>query len=99
MAHGPYKLEGVDPDAWDFAMSQPENIQRQIAEKIQFVLEDPYRAGTRQLSGAEWVRRGFPVRRIRSGDYRILYCADLEAREVTIIAIGHRRDIYDGRRR
>ena len=32
--------------------------------------------------------------RYRYGDYRILYVMDLETRVVTVLAIGHRREIY-----
>lgn len=35
------------------------------------------------------------VWRIRVGDYRIGYTIDDEAREVTIIRVGHRREFYD----
>lgn len=32
--------------------------------------------------------------RIRIGDYRVIYAIDDDAREVTVLRIGHRRDIY-----
>lgn len=35
-------------------------------------------------------------RSLRVGDWRILYALDHEARMVSITAIGHRRDIYEG---
>jgi len=31
---------------------------------------------------------------VRSGDYRIVYVVDDDARVVTIAAVGHRREIY-----
>ncbi len=33
--------------------------------------------------------------RIRVGDYRIVYRVDDEAREVVILAVGHRGSVYD----
>ncbi|WP_341813473.1 type II toxin-antitoxin system RelE/ParE family toxin [Wolbachia endosymbiont (group B) of Germaria angustata] len=37
--------------------------------------------------------KGF--RRLRVGDYRIMYCADTTKYEVTIVTIGHRDTIYE----
>ncbi len=34
--------------------------------------------------------------RIRVGDYRVIYAIDDDARQVTILRIGHRRDVYRG---
>jgi mRNA interferase RelE/StbE len=31
---------------------------------------------------------------IRIGDYRVIYAIDDNAREVTVLRVGHRRDIY-----
>jgi mRNA interferase RelE/StbE len=33
--------------------------------------------------------------RLRVGDYRIIYRIDLDVKIVTVIAIGHRKDIYE----
>ena len=32
--------------------------------------------------------------RYRSGDYRVVYTIDLENREITILRVGHRKEIY-----
>lgn len=49
--------------------------------------EDPRPPGSSKLRGREeW--------RIRTGDYREIYEIDDEAREVLVIDIGHRRDVY-----
>ena len=34
-------------------------------------------------------------RRIRVGDYRVVYRVDIKSQEVTIVIIKHRRDVYD----
>ncbi|MGE3623865.1 MAG: type II toxin-antitoxin system RelE/ParE family toxin [Bdellovibrionales bacterium] len=34
-------------------------------------------------------------RRLRVGDYRIIYTIDPEKRNVSVLAIGHRKDIYE----
>ncbi len=33
--------------------------------------------------------------RIRQGDYRIIYGIDDSTREISIIKIGHRREVYE----
>ncbi|NBX02766.1 MAG: type II toxin-antitoxin system RelE/ParE family toxin [Alphaproteobacteria bacterium] len=35
------------------------------------------------------------LRRIRVGDYRVIYLIDPKNNVVTVTAIGHRKDIYD----
>ncbi len=35
------------------------------------------------------------LRRIRVGDYRVIYHIDQHKKIVTITAIGHRKDVYD----
>jgi len=34
--------------------------------------------------------------RLRIGDYRVLYTVSDSAREVEIVAVGHRKDVYRG---
>lgn len=95
MAHG-YQF-AIHSEAKVYLESRPEKIQRQLVEKISFILEDPFRPGTQQLAGAEWMEDGLPVRRIRSGRLRILYTASRDEKLVTVIEIGARADIYDRR--
>jgi len=38
--------------------------------------------------------RGRDEYRLRVGDYRILYIIDESAKEIEIVAVGHRRDVY-----
>lgn len=51
-------------------------------------LEDnPRPAGIKKLQGED----GF---RLRVGDYRVLYTIDDRIKQVTIFAVGHRREVY-----
>lgn len=34
------------------------------------------------------------ARRVRQGDYRVIYEVDDEAREVTVTKVAHRKDVY-----
>jgi mRNA interferase RelE/StbE len=65
----------------------PTEVQSRIAESLQSLSEEPRPPGSRKLQG----RGGW---RIRVSDYRAIYEIDDEAREVLVVAVGHRRDIY-----
>jgi mRNA interferase RelE/StbE len=59
-----------------------------IKDKILKVAEDPRLSGAKKLKG----RAGW---RVRMGNYRIIYEIDDVSKEVLILHIGHRRDIYN----
>lgn len=59
-----------------------------IIEKIRSLASDPHPIGSKKLSGQEKYR-------IRQGDYRILYQVINEELVITVVKVGHRRDIYD----
>jgi len=65
----------------------PTKDRRRIATKIRTLANDPRPPGVEKLSGEEKYR-------IRQGDYRLLYAIDHAARQVTVVKIGHRRDVY-----
>ena len=58
-----------------------------MAIKIQHLASEPRPAGTDKLSGQEKYR-------LRQGNYRVLYSVDDARLAVTIVKIGHRRDVY-----
>ena len=62
------------------------DIQR-ILKRIDGLIEDSRPTGVEKLSGDEKYR-------IRQGNYRILYMIEDEIITVTIVKVGHRRDVY-----
>lgn len=62
-------------------------LTKKILEKIKMLSKNPYGENSQKLAGG----KGY---RIRLGDYRIVYIIDKAQKRVTIIKIGHRRDIY-----
>lgn len=48
---------------------------------------DPHPPGAEKLSGQEKYR-------IRQGDYRVLCLIDDSSESVTVVTVGHRRDVY-----
>jgi len=63
------------------------DAQLRVGREIRSLEDDPISASTKRLKG----RREF---RLRVGDYRVLYRLEHENRVLTIVAIGHRRDVY-----
>jgi len=59
-----------------------------VVEKIKSLSENPHPAGSRKLSGSQ------NDRRIRIGDYRVLYEIDNKARTIKIMRVKHRREVY-----
>ena len=65
----------------------PKKDRKRLAERIRGLATAPRPAGSEKLSGEEKYR-------IRQGDYRILYLIEDARSTVTIVKIGHRREVY-----
>jgi len=85
----PYELVVAAPAARAIAEELPEAVAHAVIDLITDpLLADPYRVGhalRRELHGVFAARRG---------TYRVLYRIDDERREVTVVRIDHRRDVY-----
>ena len=62
-------------------------VYDRISSKILTLENNPRPRGYKKLSGREEYR-------VRAGDYRILYVVNDKERIITILAVGHRRDVY-----
>lgn len=69
------------------AISAPD--LRRVTQRIRALAETPRPTGAQLLKGEGryW--------RVRQGDYRIVYDVDDDRRTITILKIGHRREVYD----
>lgn len=65
--------------------------QRRVQAAIELLASEPRPSGAKKLVGGdiEW--------RVRTGDYRIVYEIHDNVLLVLVVAVGHRRDIYDRR--
>lgn len=63
-------------------------VARRIQGAIALLAEDPRPPASRPL-------RGRPGRRVRVGDYRIIYTVEDDVLLVVVVTLGHRRDVYD----
>ena len=65
----------------------PPTDQDRIIDAIHKLQSNPRPAGVQKLGGREaW--------RIRVGDYRIIYEINDEARNILVVTLGHRREVY-----
>ncbi len=62
--------------------------RQRIVGRIRTLGENPRPAGVEKLSGTA------EKTRVRQGDYRIVYEIDDNAATVTIVKIGHRKEVY-----
>ena len=65
----------------------PVKDRRRIVSKIGALLNNPRPTGCEMLSGREKYR-------LRQGAYRISYAIDDDRQLVTVVKVGHRRDVY-----
>lgn len=63
-------------------------VRRRVRAAIETLATDPWRGKPLQLS-----LQG--LRSWRTGDYRIVYRVEAERVVVLVLAVGHRRDVYD----
>ena len=76
-----------------FLSTVPHKLRAQVIKKAKALQLNPYPQGSKKLQGVE-TSLGEPVYRERSGDYRILYVVRNDPRQVVILDIDHRKDIY-----
>ena len=66
----------------------PEAIQTRVVSQIEQLSSDPRPTGIWKLVGSG------PLRRLRVGEYRVIYAVHDERKLVDIICIRHRKDAY-----
>jgi len=65
----------------------PTTVHARLSKRILALEDNPRPRGIKKLSGREEYR-------LRVGDYRILYIIDDKRHIITILAVGHRREVY-----
>lgn len=82
------ELRGAHPQARRAAARRPAaRPYRRLRDTIRSLGEEPRPRGSKKLVA----RDGW---RLRVGDYRVAYEVDDRAPSVTVLDIGHRRDVY-----
>ncbi len=65
----------------------PKKDLRKILTRIKSLANDPRPSGCEKLTGQDRYR-------LRQGRYRIVYAVHDEEQTVTVVKVGHRKDIY-----
>lgn len=84
-----YKIEYLDSVKSDLASvskSDKQNIRKAIEKKL---MTNPIEFG----KPLQYSLKG--LRRLRVGDYRVIFQIDDERNAVLIVKIGHRREVYE----
>ena len=88
----PYELAFAEP-ALEFLLTLPLKTRTKIIKKARALKSDPTPPTSKQLKG-KIDAKGDPIRRERSGDYRILYVVRDKSNMIMVLDIGHRKNIY-----
>jgi mRNA interferase RelE/StbE len=85
-----YRVE-VAPAAVRLLHKLDRVAQRRVQAAIELLSTEPRPTGAKKLVGGngEW--------RVRTGDYRVVYAIHDNVLLILVVAIGHRRDIYERR--
>ena len=67
--------------------AMPRKDRNRIVAKTEGLATNPHSRGSEKLSGEEKYR-------LRQGDYRVLHSIQDDSLTVTIVKIGHRREVY-----
>ncbi|MCH7565168.1 MAG: type II toxin-antitoxin system RelE/ParE family toxin [Gemmatimonadetes bacterium] len=81
-----YELR-IKPSAVKELEALQQKERRRVVDEIQGLSEECRPHGCEKLTGHDRYR-------VRQGVFRILYEVDDDARTVTVVKIGHRRDVY-----
>lgn len=77
------------PEARAELRKLPRNVAMSVFRKLTELETDPMGFGTTALVGAP------DVRRLRVGDYRVIYTVKEERLTVWVVHVGHRSSVYD----
>ena len=62
-------------------------LHERMVKRLLALEENPRPTGSKKLQGQESYR-------LRVGDYRVLYAIDDKNKQVIVLAVGHRREVY-----
>ena len=83
-----YEVSFHKAAAKEFAQLE-RSVQKRVAKAIDALRSDPYPQSAETLKGSA------SARRIRVGSYRVVYEVYVDRVLVFVVAVGHRREIYD----
>ncbi|MBN1174503.1 MAG: type II toxin-antitoxin system RelE/ParE family toxin [Micromonosporaceae bacterium] len=85
-----HKIQWLPAAVRRFGRLDPQ-VQARILRRISSLADDPRPSGVLKLSGST------DLWRIRVGDYRVIYSIVDDILVVTVVEVGHRREVYRSR--
>jgi len=82
-----YKIELTRSAAKEIDKIKTKKDRQRIVARIAALAEEPRPPGCKKLTGQD-------AYRIRQGSYRIVYIIEDKRLLVTVVKVGHRRDVY-----
>ena len=79
----------VKPSARKELETLPDNSLGRVFQKLDSLRSLPRPTGCKKLKGYK------DQRRIRVGDWRVVYTIDEEAKPVSVTRVAHRREVYE----
>ena len=76
----------LHPKANDFLKTAEKNLKQRLKQKIKELSSNPKKG--KKLKHSDFYR-------LRIGEYRVIYELDLNKEQVTVLYIGHRKNVYD----
>ena len=68
----------------------PREMQKRVNERVKLLADDPRPPGVEKLEGFS------DAYRLRVGVYRVVYTVDDARQIITVVRVGHRRNVYKG---
>lgn len=90
MSRKPYEVV-FKKSAFKELQSLPQRVQQKILDAVQLLSLNPYTEllQIKKMKGAE------SLYRVRIQDYRVIYVIENHLIKITIIKIGHRKEVYE----
>ena len=86
----------IKPSVFKDLSKLQDGIIEKIFEKIEQLADNPRPSGCKKLKNLKQVNSNYKsLYRIRFNDYRIVYAIEDSIITVTVVAVGHRREIYE----
>ena len=86
----------IKPSVFKDLGKLPDEIVEKIFEKIEQLADNPRASGCKKLKNSKQINSNYKsLYRIRFTDYRIVYAIEDGKITVTIVAVGHKREIYE----
>jgi mRNA interferase RelE/StbE len=86
----------IKPSVFKDLSKLQDGIVEKIFEKIEQLADNPRPSGCKKLKNSKQINSNYKsLYRIRFTHYRIVYAIEDSIITVTVVAVGHRREIYE----